>query len=180
MRVWIGLFAAAIAVACSTASAANNSGRWMVDFTEDKGSIYAETINDSGAVLGEWCNISSKQCYWMIATDTACEKDHTYPVLANADAGASEIGIVCRGKVDDTNMYAYVFDKWKDLEGLLKNSKRIGFAVPMQSDQFRVYRFNLDGALEASSKAETVLSKITEEKGRASTTTGSGTATETL
>ena len=47
---------------------------------------------------------------------------------------------------------------WKvqldDIEGILSGAKRVGFAFPMQADQFRVVRFSLNGEKNAVSSME--------------------------
>lgn len=153
--------------AWASAGAETNLGHWSVAFTHDKSSIYASTFNDSGAVLGEWCSFSTKSCTWMMGTDTGCKTEHVYPVLANSDQGAAHLDLICRGPIAGTgygNTYAYAFSTVADLQAAMKKGLIVGIAAPMKQDQFRVYRFNLDGAMAASQQAEAQFFKALNER----------------
>jgi hypothetical protein len=139
--------------ACAVARSAEN-GDWTYGRSDDRSTFFAFTTNDSGAVLGEWCGASTGKCSWMIGLTTMCEQNSSYPILANSDTGAASVMITCGGKVSDTNLSRYQFTSYKDVESLLQGSKRIGFAIPMQLDQFRVVRFSLDGAVQAVENME--------------------------
>ena len=58
------------------------------------------------------------------------------------------IEVVCRGKLDN-GMYRYVFTDFEQIDDTVKKASRIGFAVPLAGDQFRVIRFDLMGSNEA-------------------------------
>jgi hypothetical protein len=90
----------------------------------------------------------------MLAIDSVCEKDSSYPVLANTDKGAAHFDIVCLGQVAN-GMYSFGFKNWQELEHILKTGERIGIATPMQSDQFKVFRFLLDGLTQSTKVIET-------------------------
>jgi secreted trypsin-like serine protease len=137
-------------------------GDWSVDVADDLESVWAVVVNDSDSLLGEFCSIETGKCIWSIAMETKCEKDTEYPVLANTDAGATQLQIVCAGALKG-GAYQYVFTNWSDLESLLKQSKRVGFAFPMQADQFQVVRFSIDGMTKASAAAERLADAIREK-----------------
>lgn len=140
----LAMFAAATLWLPNFVCAESAFGSWTTGVVTNNTGVYAATISDSGAVLGEYCYFSSKSCTWTLAVDTSCDKDHSYPVLANTDKGAAYFDIVCLGR-QESGLYSFGFKNWRDLERLLKSGNRIGIATPMQSDQFKVFRFLLDG-----------------------------------
>jgi len=152
--------------------------QWLVDTFDDKSGAFAVTINDSNAVFGEACFLSDQKCQWRVVIDVACEKGHTYPILANTDSGAASLEFVCDGPRSGGE-YTYVFSNWKALESLLKTATRVGFAMPMQGDQFTVYRFNLDGANAATEFLESTFFAATPQ-GKKKTTPSRDTATQSL
>jgi hypothetical protein len=135
------------------ARAESTFGHWTTGVVTNNAGVYAATINDSGAILGEYCYFSSKSCTWTLGVDLSCDKDHSYPVLANTDKGAAYFDIVCVGR-QENGLYSFGFKNWQDLELLLKSGARIGIATPMQSDQFKVYRFLLDGLTQSTKSIE--------------------------
>lgn len=130
-------------------------GHWSTGATTDKGAVYAATANDDGAVFGKYCYFATKSCSWHIALDMVCEKDSYYPVLANSDKGAANLVLQCVGPMTGSNFYQYVFGNWKDVEKIITASSRLGIATPLQSDQFKVYRFLLDGMSQSADSIET-------------------------
>lgn len=150
----------ALALLCSTPAVSTDSGDWTYGRSDDRSSFYAFTTNDSGAVLGEWCSASSGKCLWMIGLSTGCEQNSSYPILANADKGAASVMISCSGKIPNTELSRYQFLGYKDIESVLKDSTRIGFAIPMQLDQFRVVRFSLVGESEAVTTMERMVIRV--------------------
>jgi hypothetical protein len=130
-------------------------GHWFTGATNNKSGVYAATANDDGAVFGKYCYFSTKVCTWDIAVDMACEKSAFYPVLASSDKGATSLVLQCVGPMTGSNLYQYVFNNWEDVEKLIKTGSRLGIATPLQSDQFKVYRFLLDGMTQSTDSIET-------------------------
>ena len=133
--------------------AAPSAGHWSTGMTKDKSAIYAATTNDDGFVFGKYCFFSSKTCSWHVVLDMGCDNSATYPVLASTEKGASSFELKCMGKLDESH-YEYVFTDWKELESLVNKGARLGVVTPLQSDQFRVYRFLLDGLPEMTKEVE--------------------------
>jgi hypothetical protein len=131
-----------------------NFGSWQVGITDDRDSIYAGTINDSGSVLAESCATDRDSCIWVLSTDSECEEGSDYPVLINSDVSAASAVVTCLGPTVSNTMYRYQFTNWKVLEGTILKARRVGFAFPLQADQFTVVRFSLDGVSQASQFAE--------------------------
>jgi len=154
-------------------------GHWTTGKVSNDSGMYAATMNDSGAILGEYCYYSSKSCTWTLAVDSTCEKDHSYPVLANTDKGAAYFDIVCLGR-QENGLYTFGFKNWKDLEGLLKSGMRIGIATPMQSDQFKVFRFLLDGLIDSTKSMEKPFLASINSKGWKRGEASNSTVTDTL
>ncbi len=154
MKVVILALAATILLA-PMAHSDTTFGHWFTGATSDKSGVYAATANDDGAVFGKYCYFSTKDCTWDIAIDMVCEKGAYYPVLANSDKGATSLVLQCVGPMTGNKFYQYVFNDWKDVEKIIKTGSRLGIATPLQSDQFKVYRFLLDGMTQSTDSVET-------------------------
>jgi hypothetical protein len=141
-------------------AAAQPLGEWIY---QTKGQFYAATINDSGHVFGQWCDVEDQSCIYLLAMSTSCEQDYRYPVLVNSDAGSLSTTVVCRGRLD-SGKYRYVLSNFEDIDGLVKKAKRIGLAIPLEGDQFRVLRFSLDGATVALTVMRGAAEKAAPEK----------------
>ena len=135
------------------AQADTTYGHWTTGATGDKGAIYAATANDSGAIFGEYCFFSSKVCSWHLALDMKCEKGADYPVLANSDKGAMSLVLTCVGETS-AGFYQFVFKNWQQVENIAREGSMIGIATPLQADQFKVYRFLLDGLNQSTRSVE--------------------------
>lgn len=116
---------------------------WRVDVVDNK-TYAAATFSDSGALLGQFCYPNLSKCIWTIGLPTACKKGTKYSVLANTDSGAGSLSVVCDGAIKN-GAYRYNFSEFAAVTQLLEKSARVGFAFPLQSDQFTVVRFRLEG-----------------------------------
>ena len=115
----------------------------------------AYTVNDSGELLGEFCYYKTTTCEWQIGIHTACNKGSDGDVLANSEASATPLEVKCEGQVPGMPLlYAFVFTNWKLFESGITNSSRVGFAMPLASDQFTVIRFSLAGRTKAQQTME--------------------------
>ncbi len=121
---------------------------WETGVTENREFVYAGTANESGSVLGQYCTLHEGSCVWILGTASACKDGDQYPVLANSDQGAGQLEVYCGQKLDN-GLYQYVFSDFAKIDGLVKNGLRIGLALPLQSDNFIVLRFDLGGATYA-------------------------------
>jgi len=119
---------------------------WFVDAGD--GFVYAATINSSGSTLGQYCYNKDDTCYYLIGFDIKCTKDNKYPVLVNSDAGALYIEPICDAPIEASGNYRY-FIKFDEIDKVIKTGSVIGFAFPMQGDQFKAFRFSLDGAKDS-------------------------------
>lgn len=131
-----------------------NLGDWRTGVTTNGREFFAYTLNDGGQAFGEWCSVDSGSCTWMIGMSAGCDKNLAYPVLANSDVEAESLSMNCSGTIEDTDLSRYAFTDFKSVKTLLKDAHVVGFAVPMQSDQFRVVKFSLNGCSDAISAME--------------------------
>jgi hypothetical protein len=131
-----------------------NLGDWRTGVTTNGKEFFAYTQNDGGQAFGEWCSVDSGYCTWMIGMSAGCDKDLAYPVLANSDVEAESLSMNCSGTVEDTDLSRYAFTDFKSVKSLLKDAHVVGFAIPMQSDQFRIVKFSLNGCSDAIAAME--------------------------
>jgi hypothetical protein len=131
-----------------------NFGDWRTGVTTNGKDFFAYTQNAGGQAFGQWCSMDSGYCTWIIGMSVGCNKDFAYPVLANSDIAAASLSINCAGTIEDTDLSRYAFTDFKSVKSLLKGAHVVGFAMPMQSDQFRVVRFSLAGCADAISTME--------------------------
>lgn len=120
-------------------------GSWFTGTTNDGLGLFAATPNDSGNILGQYCYAASGSCVYLLGIHTSCTKGHKYPVLMNSNTGSLQLFVLCDGRLDATH-YRYIFTDFKAIDTAVRAASRIGFAVPLQGDQFIVVRFNLDGS----------------------------------
>jgi hypothetical protein len=132
----------------SSAMADSSRGNWNFGFQNDSHEdTYAATASDSGAVFGKYCFTDGNFCTWLLATPTACEPKATYPALINSDLGSNSIQVTCGTKIH--NLYQYIISDSEFLDEPVAKGSRIGIVVPLQGDQFKVYRFDLSGSEQA-------------------------------
>ncbi len=147
-------------IALNNSSHAESFGEWHTG-TTDSGEklLFAVTANDSGNLLGQYCSPSTGNCIWLIGMNASCKEGDQYPVLANSDKGSAHILVYCNAKLD-SGLYSYVFTDFNIINDFIMKGSKIGFAVPLQTDQFRVVRFNLVGSNRAISAMRSTAEKI--------------------
>jgi len=140
-----------VALLSVSAAHAEKVGDWTY---QSERSYFAATVNDSGNVFGQWCDVYDGNCIYLIAIPMRCEDGETYPVLSNSETSANAVEIVCRGPLQGRNadgraLYRFVFTNFASIDHQVRQSQRIGFAFPTQGDGFHVSRFSLAGAIQA-------------------------------
>ena len=139
------------------AAAAPDFGDWRVARATDGSTLDAYTINESGSLLGEHCSVAEHSCNWIVITAIRCAGEDEYPVLGNTSSGAVPLQVQCEGATDqDGAQFRYGFTDWQQLEALMQDAARVGFAMPMAEDQFQVLRFSLTGRTAATTAVEAV------------------------
>ncbi|WP_292979358.1 hypothetical protein [Nitrosomonas sp.] len=126
---------------------AQTNGSWIAE-TESKHFLYAATVNDSGALLGQYCFPGEGSCIWLVGMEIPCNKDDKYHGLANSDIGAQPLELLCDTQLDN-GLYRYVFTDFKAVDTIVRRDRRLGIAIPLADGQFRVVRFDLEGATRA-------------------------------
>lgn len=147
-------------------------GDWIVDYLDDGSGMYGATANDSEDILGETCDFEDGTCRWVLITKTDCEAGNRYVILANSSAGTKPLYLTCFGPNSNLpGKSSYGFE-WQELESIIKEADWVGFAVPMESDRFKVLRFSLRGISEATSMLEsTFLRQLKDASGKRSRST---------
>jgi hypothetical protein len=133
----------AILLLLSAISALAQPGQWSFSLSTDKDYYVALTTNDSNASLFKACFFDSKTCYWVIAGDTSCDAGTTTSVLINASQGAAMATLTCSPY---QNFNRYILSNPDAMDDMAKAAGIIGFAIPLKSGQFKVYRFSLNGS----------------------------------
>ena len=129
---------------------------WYVDTDSD--TMYAVTMNDSGSLFGQYCFASTRSCVYLIALGTGCEKGRRYSILANTDVGTSYHEIYCDGELEG-GKFRYVFTDFGTIDFLVATAAKVGFAMPLQDDQFKIIRFDLDGGASATGRLKEMANK---------------------
>jgi hypothetical protein len=146
MRRVVAVFA--IAFLCGFAARAESQtfDTWATS-TDGAGGVYASTVNDSGHILGQYCDPSAGSCYWLLGMSTRCRPGARYPVLVNSDTAAQSLEVGCTGETGgQAGTYGLVFTDFEAISNIIAGSHRLGIAFPLKGDQFRVVRFDLVGA----------------------------------
>lgn len=137
---------------------------WSIGISTDKTVAYAATINRTSQVIAKRCTFSTKDCSWHISAKESCEQGESYAALVNTDKGAGHVTLICDGQIDSGGDYRFTFSDWKTIENLALAGTRIGVAIPLQSDNFIVYRFSLVGAKASTERLEAAFLKLIDEK----------------
>ncbi len=141
----LSALALVLALSPCTAPYAEMIGAWDHGTTTDK-MFYAVTANDGGNVFGQFCLASEGACLYVLGLPADCEDGAIYPVLVNADGGSFPSVLVCRGRMEGSDLYRYVFSAFGPIDEAVRASRKIGFAMPVEGDEFRSASFSLDGA----------------------------------
>lgn len=119
---------------------------WYSGTTSDGDGFYAGTANESGHFLGQYCY--STGCVYLLGLQTSCTKGNKYPVLVNASTGSKTVEVFCNGPLVG-GRYQYVFTAFDEINSIVLEATRVGFAFPLRNDEFIVIRFSLMGSNEA-------------------------------
>lgn len=136
-------------------SSYGQSVRWLqTNATDNSGDQIAGTLsNDGKSYLVSRCFRNLKKCAIVISAPTKCEKDSEYPMLINSNDGSHHATGICSFNEDK---YEYILMPYNTILKLIdKDNGTIGFAMPLESGEFRAYRFSLLGAKKALSDMHT-------------------------
>lgn len=152
-----------VAIALLLSSTANaveivkSFGAWSVIKSNDNLDLIAATTNDSGNYIGFRCFSLEKKCIHVLSANTNCQDGGTYPILINSDYASLSMDAICG--VNGSNHELYL-TKYDEIHNLLKKGSTIGFAIPMESGQFKVVRFSLGGSEKAMDYVERNTAKM--------------------
>jgi hypothetical protein len=135
------------------------SGRWLqINANDSSGDLIAGTVsNDGKSYLASRCFRDIRKCAVIISAPTKCEKDAEYSMLINSDDGAYHTVGICRL---NGNQYEYILTPYSAILKIIsKDSGIIGFALPLESGEFRAYRFSLIGAKKALDEMHTKINQ---------------------
>lgn len=141
---------ASILVTNTTLAEQQRVGDWTVDVSRS----YAEafTGNDSGSTFGLICLTGT--CLFYLDNSVRCKENSKTPMLINADSGATYVIATCLHLTWNSGGTRYVYTiQDKDVVTAISSGATIGFAMPLESGQFKVTRFSLSGALRATHEA---------------------------
>jgi len=152
-----------LVIAWHSLATAEGFGSWHASVTDDGESHFAATVNESDNLLGQYCFLKSGNCLWMLGMRTSCKEGDKYAVLANSDTGAAHITVYCNAQLAN-GLYRYVFSEFDAIDNIVKAGLRVGFAVPLETDNFRIVRFDLGGASRTIALMRAAASKTAENK----------------
>jgi len=133
---------------------------WSID---DPEMFYAGTGNSAGQMLMQLCDISEGSCMYAVGLETTCSEGAAHPALVNTDETAASITLHCGKKLKDGSNLMFIED-FDQIDGIIRDARRIGFALPMEGDEFKAVRFSLKGAVQALDAMRKVAAKSNERR----------------
>lgn len=146
------VFSVVLAASCAVSHAQSRPfGDWSVLPAADKSGdvIAATTIENGDAILAVRCFIKDQTCVHALQTSSTCQDQSTYPILLNGTSGATSIEGTC---LDGNQLILSPFDPVR--KNIVESTGIVGFAFPMASGAFRVFRFSTKGSSAAIGEAE--------------------------
>jgi hypothetical protein len=127
-------------------------GDWAVNFSIADMRI-ASTTNSAGATAGVACFVKRSECQAYIAPNFTCAQNAMVPMMINSAVGAYPLITRCE-HIDE--LHLLVIDEFDSAIEAFQSGGEIGFALPMQSGEFRVLRFSTIGATLAVKEVRTL------------------------
>lgn len=149
MKTFISLIILSSCLICSQSQAETFSSKDWIWNTDNNNAYYAVTVNDAGHLLGQFCYLLTGNCLYTVGMDISCEQGNEYPALINSDAGSAQVTLVCGDKVAGQTQNVMYMSPFDDVDRLIRDASRIGIAIAMQNEQFKVARFGLAGSTYA-------------------------------
>ncbi len=117
---------------------------------------FARITNAEGSTAGYVCNIANKACDAYLFSGASCEEGELYPLMVNSPLGAYSMTAKCLtlGKYQ-----LLIMVENKSAVEAFQSGGEIGFALPMASGAFKVFRFTTAGATAAIEAARTLPTK---------------------
>ena len=141
------LYLSALLLSADVSAQELTFGNWSMGRTSS-GGFHATTVNDSGHILGRHCS-GSESCVYLLSITAACTKGQRYPVLVNATTGPKSLEVFCNGPMESGNKYQYIFTAFDQIQQIVLQASKVGFAIPLAGAAFTVVPFSLIGSNEA-------------------------------
>lgn len=158
------IFAAALLFISHAANAdiLTKSADWIVEVLPN-GQITATTENSDGNFLGKTCTADGSGCAYVLIQNTRCSQGAATAGLINSSAGTLNVKLTCVGPLSSgkDDKHVLYFDKTDDLEQVIYGAKGIaGVAFGLDSGQFAVQRFSMNGAPVAVTRLSAEVEKM--------------------
>lgn len=124
--------------------------------------LYAATTNSTGSSLGQYCYYESEDCYYLVSLGPNCKKENEYPALIGSDKGAIAVTLICSHKYKGRSVY--MISPFEKIDTLVRQASRVGIAIPLESDSFKVVRFSLSGSTHAISTMRKTTAAVLKKK----------------
>jgi hypothetical protein len=140
--------ALALTAAMTHAQQKKKYGTWNLNITSepDEPMQMASTVNSTGSSTGVLCVQSTESCDTFIKLDITCKHGAFYPMMINSAVGAFHLSTKC---VHLGDLQLFVAEDAAPMMSAFESGGEIGFAMPLESGQFRVVRFSTAGATPA-------------------------------
>jgi len=145
--------------------------QWTLDVANTS-YYWAATTNSEAQAFGQYCYHESRQCLWLVGIPTKCEQGSKYPALVNSTSGSGSVELYCTSQGDRQNVLA--FTDFDQIDRFVRESERLGIAIPLQDDKFRVFRFEVSGASFFLDKMREAALRRQPRKGKKGNVSGSG------
>jgi hypothetical protein len=162
MRTIVVMLVLGLVISSGARAGDLTSGDWAWN-VDDPETYYAATGNSAGQMLMQLCDINEGSCLYAVGFDTTCNEGATHPALVNTEETAASITLHCGKKLKDGTNLMFIED-FDQIDGIIRNATRIGFALPMQGDEFKAVRFSLKGAVPALDAMHKYAAKTNERK----------------
>lgn len=143
---------------------------WRIDYDSNVGILVSETINENGSSFGQMCVISDGSCSYVLKGDTPCRNGETYGALINSTSSAFHTLIKC---IAYSGVYYYEFQSFEDINNSVMKDAKIGIVYPLEGGNFKVYRFSLIGAKQATDAMRNAAERAFKEGGNSGSASNS-------
>ena len=130
-----------------------NQTEWYVD---------AVTMNDNKSMLMKKCYYELDKCDYSLVLYVPCEFQRKYKTSINSDKDSAFIELKCGNPVGDSGYYRYHFN-YDDINNIVLSAKMVSFAISTGSDEPRVEKFSLDGAVDAINYMTTLWNSLKQD-----------------
>lgn len=161
MRALLATTFLLLANSASAETLARNAD-WIVERLQN-GQLTATTENSDGNFFGKTCTSEGDSCAYVLIQNTRCTQGGQTAGLINSSAGTLNVKLSCVGQLNAGRdaKYVFYFDKSEDLEQVIYGASGVtGVAFGLESGQFAVQRFSMNGAPIAVTRLSAEVEKI--------------------